>query len=502
MNYEQQRRRFQIFISSTYEDLNEVRKEILQALLAIDCIPAGMEMFPAADEAQWDLIERSIEDSDFFVIIVAQRYGSVDNSGTSYTEKEWTYASMTGKPIFAFLQKLSPEETTELEPSLVDLRRRLEANRHVKYWREALDLPGHITAAIAPAIHSHSSRAEGWVRGGYSVAEHISVLRGAVTDALSCTKRSSEDIGRIDELIQSLNDRISPLLASITSERPATVAMGHYMHVQQLKLSLAGQNSMYGRVADGLLKDPLRTLENLARGSASVPDYQIGHANNLLIGSLRHRFDAASYDDLAFWQSQSQVDARYRRAIYDAIKRAADPIIATRIFIFPANSLGDRVDAIAAVIKEQMEHGIFWAVAMEEDVKEELEQLEPGASLDFALFDVDRAVSYFRKQRKFDVTFHTGGFNDNGLEIERQVRAYRVLLANCWVASLHFASNHLCIHEEDVLASRAADRNRALEHIGIPHAGRLFPIIVEEAAQVRNGLNEALGLRLRILEST
>jgi hypothetical protein len=458
-----------------------------------------MEMFPAADAAQWDLIERSIEDSDYFVVIVAQRYGSIDDAeGISYTEKEWTHASRTGKPILAFLQDLSAEEMADLEPRLREFRRRLEANRHVKHWREAHDLPGHITAAIAPAIHS-SQRAEGWVRGGYSVTEHISVLRGAVTTALTSTERSSADIARIEALIQSMSDHLSSLLNLVTSERPATRAMADYMHVQQLKLRLTQQNAMFGRVADGLLKDPLKTLANLANGSASVPDYQIGHANNLLISSLRSRFDGVSYDDLPFWQSQSRVDVRYRRAIYDAIKRTPDPIVATRIFVFPSHALKDqnRADGVAAVLREQMEQGLAWAIAIEEDVKEDL---EPEAALDFALFDGDRAVSYFRKHRKFDVTFHTDGFKDNDGEIERQARTYKILLANCWAASLQFTSSHLFVDETDSIAARATARARSLEHIGFPHARRLFPIIVEDATQVRNSLSEILDLRLRASE--
>ena len=37
---------FQVFVSSTFEDLQEERKEVMQALLELDCMPAGMELFP------------------------------------------------------------------------------------------------------------------------------------------------------------------------------------------------------------------------------------------------------------------------------------------------------------------------------------------------------------------------------------------------------------------------------------------------------------------------
>ncbi len=70
-------RRYQVFVSSTFEDLIEERREVTQALLELDCIPSGMELFPAADNDQWTLIKKVIDDCDYYVMISAGRYGSV-----------------------------------------------------------------------------------------------------------------------------------------------------------------------------------------------------------------------------------------------------------------------------------------------------------------------------------------------------------------------------------------------------------------------------------------
>ena len=96
-------KRYQVFISSTYEDLKEERKEVMQALLELDCIPAGMELFSAADDDQWKIIQKVIDDCDYYIIISAGRYGSSDNSGMGYTEKEYKYALENGKPILGFI---------------------------------------------------------------------------------------------------------------------------------------------------------------------------------------------------------------------------------------------------------------------------------------------------------------------------------------------------------------------------------------------------------------
>lgn len=43
-------RKYQVFVSSTYEDLQEHRRHVMQALLELDCFPAGMELFPSSDQ--------------------------------------------------------------------------------------------------------------------------------------------------------------------------------------------------------------------------------------------------------------------------------------------------------------------------------------------------------------------------------------------------------------------------------------------------------------------
>ena len=55
-------KRYQVFVSSTYADLKAERQQVLQALMEMDCIPAGMELFPAVDEEQWEFIKKVIKD--------------------------------------------------------------------------------------------------------------------------------------------------------------------------------------------------------------------------------------------------------------------------------------------------------------------------------------------------------------------------------------------------------------------------------------------------------
>jgi hypothetical protein len=75
---------YSVFVSSTYEDLRGERAAVQKALLQLRCMPIGMELFGSADEETWDFIKRQIEACDYYVVIVADKYGSTAVDGLSH----------------------------------------------------------------------------------------------------------------------------------------------------------------------------------------------------------------------------------------------------------------------------------------------------------------------------------------------------------------------------------------------------------------------------------
>lgn len=162
-------KRYQVFVSSTYADLQDERQEVMQALLELDCIPAGMELFPAANEDQWSLIKRVIEDCDYYIVIIAGRYGSIGPEGRSYTEMEYKYAFENGKPIIAFLHK-NPgslpfdrcEQSSEGKVKLEELRQ-LVQQKMCRFWDSPAELGSQVSRSLVKLIKNNP--AVGWVRG-------------------------------------------------------------------------------------------------------------------------------------------------------------------------------------------------------------------------------------------------------------------------------------------------------------------------------------------------
>ncbi len=61
-----------------------------------------MELFTAGDRSQMEIIERWIDESDVYMLVLGGRYGSVEpKSGIGYTELEYDYAASQGKALFA-----------------------------------------------------------------------------------------------------------------------------------------------------------------------------------------------------------------------------------------------------------------------------------------------------------------------------------------------------------------------------------------------------------------
>jgi len=101
-------RKFSVFISSTYEDLKEERQALMGVALENNFIPVGMEQFHAAPTSQWNVITKMIDECDFYLLVIGGRYGSIDEeTGISYTEKEYNYAKNKGLPVLVLIKKSS-----------------------------------------------------------------------------------------------------------------------------------------------------------------------------------------------------------------------------------------------------------------------------------------------------------------------------------------------------------------------------------------------------------
>ena len=161
-------KRYQVFISSTYEDLKEERANIIQILWELNCIPYGMEVFPATNNSSWDWIERAIKESDYFILIIGGKYGSIHHSGISYTQKEYEYAKSVGIPSISFIVKEDTLLASKIEKKTV-IRRKLEEfkgvvrnDKNCRFYTSPDDLSKQVSISLQQLIKDNPR--VGWIR--------------------------------------------------------------------------------------------------------------------------------------------------------------------------------------------------------------------------------------------------------------------------------------------------------------------------------------------------
>lgn len=225
-------RRYQVFVSSTYLDLREARQAVTMTLLECDAFPTGMEIFPATDDDAWTIIKQVIDESDYYLLVIAGKYGSVDEaSGLSYTEMEYDYAVSVGKPVMAFIHgepnKLLAEQVDSKEDAqakLAAFRDKVEKAKHVKFWMSPESLAGQVSLTynkfqkLYPAV--------GWIRADQATSSEslrelldaktrVEQLEKALTNVRTAAPEGTEELAQGDDYF------MLPFYASAKYTNPA-----------------------------------------------------------------------------------------------------------------------------------------------------------------------------------------------------------------------------------------------------------------------------------------
>jgi len=173
-----QRKKYQIFVSSTYADLISVRINLIQRLIREGYIVIGMEDFFSRPYSQWEHIEREISESDYYVLILGHRYGSVDKeTQISYTEKEFNYANSIGVPTLVFDLSRKFEgldlDLFESDPENFAKLQTFRSSARGLLGTVALDNQSSLEQAVVTSVNHavHDQKRPGWIRAGFSNLE-------------------------------------------------------------------------------------------------------------------------------------------------------------------------------------------------------------------------------------------------------------------------------------------------------------------------------------------
>lgn len=153
----------QVFLSSTYRDLEAHRAAVSEAIKADGHEVRRMEDFGARNVETWRLCSTWISECDALVLLLGTRYGSLmRGEEISYTHAEYEYASRRDIPILAFVSEAhafairpttirnrSALEQADAE-SLADFSTQVteEQQVHQPAFRTAEELVAYVRAAL------------------------------------------------------------------------------------------------------------------------------------------------------------------------------------------------------------------------------------------------------------------------------------------------------------------------------------------------------------------
>lgn len=208
-------KKYQIFVSSTFSDLKEERNVVSKSVLDLGHVPAGMELFPAADIEQLTYIKKVIDECDYYLLVVGGRYGSINTDGISYTELEYDYAVQSGIPVLAFIHSnpsdipVGKSDTDQgLSAKLSAFREKITTGRLVQFWESKDALQAKAIISLTKAF-SETPRV-GWVRADLvssiemreelvRIKDENEQLRAKVT-RLSSTQKKLTNLAGLDTI--------------------------------------------------------------------------------------------------------------------------------------------------------------------------------------------------------------------------------------------------------------------------------------------------------------
>lgn len=167
-------KKLQIFVSSTFDDLRKERQLVMEAILEMGHLPAGMEYFVSDNVEQFELIKKWIQESDAYILISGGRYGSINESDAakrSYTHLEYEYANKLNKPIkilrlsrsYIDEKKKKGDYTDEdlKNDQLVEFRKHLPISNNVNSLEE---IKSEVKTIIGGFNYLMQNENSGWIK--------------------------------------------------------------------------------------------------------------------------------------------------------------------------------------------------------------------------------------------------------------------------------------------------------------------------------------------------
>lgn len=147
---------YRFYICSTFLDLKEERKAVIEVISSLNQIPVAYEFFPASNESPFNNAKKIIDSSDYIIMIIGSKYGVSDTEGVSYVEAEYNYAISNNKPVLPFIYYL--EGAVPIQKKMRDFQERIKSKQLVSFWTSIDQLKMQVLYALVNLLQKEEHK--------------------------------------------------------------------------------------------------------------------------------------------------------------------------------------------------------------------------------------------------------------------------------------------------------------------------------------------------------
>lgn len=129
-----------VYISADPQDCSSLLYTLNRVILQLGGIPVFSHYSSDAGEYDWQLIKKTIDQSDVFLLLVGDGYGEISDSGESYIHREAVYAKTKHKNVMALLKNADLKQLNPQNIQRLKSLHRLMMSGTFKYWTTKEDL--------------------------------------------------------------------------------------------------------------------------------------------------------------------------------------------------------------------------------------------------------------------------------------------------------------------------------------------------------------------------
>lgn len=220
-----------------------------------------MEMFSADNDEQWSIIQSTIDNSDYYILILGHRYGSLTKDNISFTEKEFDYAKSIGLPIISFIRNrdfaTKPSERDPEPSKAVQLAAFLEKvtnNSMCDFWETENQLGQKVAIALTKIFFK--TPGIGWVK-----ASQINSIE--TTEQLTKLIQENRELREEVEKLKSVKHNDTPIIdVQVNNSNEIVLKLSDSRFFQYKKITQAQiPKDLVGEISKTEIEDYNKSIE-------------------------------------------------------------------------------------------------------------------------------------------------------------------------------------------------------------------------------------------------